>query len=86
MPQPGSTTRLDSQGDKIMHSVVYRNTTAAVHYAFDGFMAPLANPSAVNTMTTGATVPVTFSLAGDQGLGVAGSRLPRTAAGALRHQ
>ena len=25
VPQPGSTTRLDSQGDKLMHSVVYRN-------------------------------------------------------------
>ena len=25
VPQPGSTTRLDAQGDKIMHRVVYRN-------------------------------------------------------------
>src|SRR6185436_12024619 len=25
VPQPGSTTRLDSQGDKLMHRVVYRN-------------------------------------------------------------
>ncbi len=25
VPQPGSTTRLDSQGDKIMHRVIYRN-------------------------------------------------------------
>ncbi len=25
VPQPGSTTRLDSQGDKIMHRMVYRN-------------------------------------------------------------
>jgi hypothetical protein len=51
-------------------SVATATSTAAVHYAFDGFAAPLGNPPAVTTVTVGATVPVKFQLAGDQGLGV----------------
>jgi hypothetical protein len=51
-------------------SVATATSTAAVHYAFDGFIAPLGNPPAVNSVTAGAAVPVKFRLAGDQGLGV----------------
>jgi hypothetical protein len=51
-------------------SVASATSTAAVHYAFDGFVAPLGNPPAVSTVTAGGAVPVKFRLGGDQGLGV----------------
>ncbi|MFE0025463.1 PxKF domain-containing protein [Amycolatopsis sp. NPDC059021] len=39
-------------------------------YTFTGFFPPVDNPPAVNTRNAGSTVPVKFSLAGNQGLAI----------------
>ena len=39
-------------------------------YEFSGFRAPVDNPPVVNAAKAGSSVPVKFSLGGDQGLGV----------------
>ena len=39
-------------------------------YEFRGFLAPVDNPPVVNAAKAGSSVPVKFSLGGDQGLGV----------------
>jgi hypothetical protein len=63
------------------HSVTYRVTdeegnvdseisTYQVIWHFAGFFAPLDNRPTINVMRAGASVPVKFSLAGDQGLAI----------------
>jgi Regulator of chromosome condensation (RCC1) repeat len=53
------------------------SATYAVHYAFGGFFAPIANGGVLNTLKAGSAVPVRFTLAGDQGLSIlAGGRAP----------
>lgn len=47
-------------------------------YAFQGFFRPIANPPAYNTVKAGSTVPVGFSLGGDQGTRVFASGYPRS--------
>ena len=42
----------------------------AVHYVFSGFVQPVDNPPVLNTVKGGQTVPVKFSLGGNQGLNV----------------
>ena len=46
-------------------------------FAWQGFGSPVAAPPAVNTATAGATVPLKFSLGGDEGLAVLASGYPR---------
>ncbi len=46
---------------------------------FAGFFAPVAGLPAVNTVNAGQTVPVKFSVSGDQGLDVIASGFPRSA-------
>ena len=41
-----------------------------LHYDFNGFFPPVANPPAVNTVNAGQAIPVRFSLGGNQGLDV----------------
>lgn len=43
---------------------------------FDGFFGPISNPPDVNTVRAGSTVPVLFSLGGDQGLDVLADGFP----------
>jgi hypothetical protein len=50
-----------------------------VHYAFDGFRAPVDNLPTYNTVKAGSAVPVKFSLSGDQGLGIIASGYPASA-------
>jgi hypothetical protein len=39
-------------------------------YSFTGFLSPVANPPTVNSENAGQAIPITFSLGGNQGLGV----------------
>lgn len=47
-----------------------------VMYRFDGFLAPLADFPEFSSLDAGETVPVKFSLGGDQGLGVLAAGAP----------
>jgi hypothetical protein len=47
-----------------------------VGYSFTGFFSPVDNPPTFNTVKAGASVPVKFSLAGDQGLGILAAGFP----------
>ncbi|MER7960242.1 PxKF domain-containing protein [Streptomyces sp. NPDC096030] len=48
----------------------------AVTYSFSGFFAPVDNPPVVNEVNAGRTVPVKFSLGGDQGLDILAPNSP----------
>jgi len=52
--------------------------TASVRVIWDfgGFLDPVADPPAVNLVRAGVAVPLTFSLAGDQGLGILAAGSP----------
>ena len=58
-------------------AVVGLNLTAG---PFAGFFQPVGGLPAVNTVNAGQTVPVKFSVSGDQGPGVIASGFPRSAA------
>lgn len=45
-------------------------------FDFAGFMAPVANPPAVNVVNAGRAVPVRFSLSGDHGLDILSAGFP----------
>jgi parallel beta-helix repeat protein/predicted outer membrane repeat protein len=47
-------------------------------FAFSGFLAPLKNPSTVNTVKAGQAVPVNFSLEGNQGLSIFAPGYPKS--------
>ncbi len=51
-------------------------TTHRVTFAFTGFFAPVGNPPVVNVVKAGASVPIKFSLSGDQGLGILAAGSP----------
>ncbi|MER7959985.1 PxKF domain-containing protein [Streptomyces sp. NPDC096030] len=51
-------------------------TYEAATYAFSGFFAPVDNPPVVNEVNAGRTVPVKFSLGGDQGLDILAPNSP----------
>jgi uncharacterized repeat protein (TIGR01451 family) len=44
--------------------------TVKVIYDFGGFFSPVSNPPTINQVNAGRSVPVKFSLAGNQGLGI----------------
>ena len=47
-----------------------------VIYDFSGFFAPVDNPPTLNQVSAGRSVPVKFSLAGNQGLGIMAAGSP----------
>jgi predicted outer membrane repeat protein len=47
-------------------------------FAFTGFLAPLRNPSTVNTLKAGQAAPVKFSLAGNKGLRIFAPDYPKS--------
>jgi hypothetical protein len=57
-------------------AVGLKELQAQFTFDFHGFLAPLANPPAVNRVGAGSTVPVKFSLGGDQGLEVLAAGSP----------
>jgi hypothetical protein len=54
-------------------------STFSVHYAFNGFFKPVENNS-VNVAKAGSSIPVKFSLGGDQGLGIFAAGFPKVVA------
>jgi hypothetical protein len=53
------------------------STVHAVHYAFSGFFPPVDNPPVVNVANAGRSIPIKFSLGGNQGLGIFGQGYPQ---------
>jgi hypothetical protein len=49
---------------------------AAPPYSFTGFFSPVDNSPTLNDAKAGSSIPVKFSLGGDQGLGVFASGYP----------
>ena len=47
-------------------------------FAFDGFFAPISNLPTVNRAKAGQSIPVKFSLGGDQGLAIFASGYPQS--------
>ena len=58
----------DNVGQSVETTVMYE-----VIYDFSGFFAPVNNPPSVNSVKAGRSIPVRFSLTGDQGLAIFGS-------------
>lgn len=50
--------------------------TVKVIYNFSGFFSPVSNPPTINQVNAGRSVPVKFSLGGNQGLGVLAAGSP----------
>jgi hypothetical protein len=63
-PRDPNPAQDDTDGDAI------GDACDPLTYLFDGFFAPIGNPPTVNSAEAGSTVPVKFSLQGDQGLEV----------------
>ena len=59
---------IDSDGDGTPHCDV--GAYEVFQYNFAGFFQPVNNPPTVNIATAGASIPVKFSLGGDQGLSI----------------
>jgi len=63
----------DAVGNRASRVVDY-----TVRWDFDGFLAPVDALPTVNSVSAGRTVPIKFSLAGGQGLGVLADGAPRS--------
>ena len=50
--------------------------TVNVIYNFTGFFSPVSNPPTLNVVNAGRAIPVKFSLAGNQGLGIFAANSP----------
>ena len=48
------------------------------NYAYTGFFAPVSNPPALNGVEASQTVPIKFSLQGNQGLAVIATGYPKS--------
>lgn len=69
-----TATATDNVGHTAQATCAYR-----VVYDFDGFFKPLVNPPDAATFQAGDRIAVTFSLGGDQGLGVLAPGHPQSA-------
>ena len=72
----GSDEAVADQGWRIDNISVVETVTCP-RYAFAGFLPPIRSTT-VNDVTAGASVPVKFSLGGDQGLNILGATSPRS--------
>jgi hypothetical protein len=61
----------DKAGNSGSASVTYN-----VHYNWTGFFRPVDNPEVLNSVKAGQSIPVKFSLAGDQGLNILAAGSP----------
>jgi predicted outer membrane repeat protein len=68
-----STTATDHVGHSTTITCGYD-----VIYDFGGFYSPLVNPPSVQSASAGQRVPISFSLAGNQGLGVIAAGYPQS--------
>lgn len=71
-----SVRATDAAGNETVETVTY---SVELRFAFDGFLAPLDNPPAVNRVKAGSVILVRFRLGGDQGDDVLARRYPRSA-------
>lgn len=70
---PGVVFETGVRGGDGLVTITYAEPVA---YSFTGFFSPVDNPPMLNTVKAGASVPVKFSLAGDQGLGILAAGSP----------
>jgi hypothetical protein len=54
------------------------NSVTAVPWTFGGFFQPIDNPNVFNVAKAGSTIPVKFSLGGDQGLAILAANYPNS--------
>jgi len=66
-------TATDNAGNTATASATYQ-----VIYNFTGFFDPVKNPPIINEMNAGRSVPLKFSLGGDQGLAVLAAGFPKS--------
>jgi hypothetical protein len=66
-------TATDNAGNTATASATYR-----VIYNFTGFFDPVKNPPVMNEMNAGRSVPLKFSLGGDQGLAILAAGFPKS--------
>ncbi len=61
-------------------------TITSPAFPFTGFFAPVDNQPAVNEVHAGQSIPIQFSLGGDQGLNILAAGVPGRPAGQLHHR
>lgn len=74
----GTRTLTASATDNVGHATT-ESCTLDVIYDFSGFFVPVANPPTQNKAIAGKIIPVTFSLAGNQGLDIFAAGFPASA-------
>jgi Glycine rich protein len=70
---PGVVFETGVRGGNGLVTITYAEPVA---YSFTGFFSPVDNPPTVNAVQAGGSVPVKFSLAADQGLGILAAGSP----------
>jgi hypothetical protein len=76
-PVGSITATCSAATDKADNTGSPANVTYSVIYDFDGFFAPVENLSAWNSAKAGQSIPVKFSLDGDQGLNIFAAGFPQ---------
>ena len=52
--------------------------TYFVKYRFSGFLPPILSPLAINSVRAGSSIPIRFTLGGNQGLDIFASGFPKS--------
>ncbi len=74
-PHTFTVTATDVSGNQTTATVNY-----TVGYRFSGFFQPVDDPPLLNVAKAGSSIPIKFSLDGDQGLGILAAGSPSTVA------
>ncbi|MFI3185098.1 MAG: PxKF domain-containing protein [Methylococcaceae bacterium] len=74
----GNGNIIDYAYDAAGNRTSQNSVTARVTYNFTGFFSPVDNLPIQNEVKAGSAVPVKFSLAGNQGLGILAAGYPKT--------